>query len=110
MVSVALGEVGYHETGTNHTKYGAWYGLQDEWCDIFVCWCANEAGELAAVGGKHAATGDHADWFKSHGQWGSKPKVGAIVFFDWPNTPKGANHVGIVVEVHSGYIITVEGN
>lgn len=110
MVSIALGQVGYKESGINQTKYGKWFGLQAEWCDIFVSWVANEAGELAAIGGKHASTGSHVDWFVAHKQWGHTPRVGAIVFFDWPGTPKGANHVGIVVEVHSGYIITVEGN
>lgn len=112
MVSIALGQVGHKETGVNHAPpYTTWYGIGDaEWCDIFVSWVADQAGELAAIGGKHASTGSHVDWFIAHKQWGHTPRVGAIVFFDWPGTPAGANHVGIVVEVHSGYIITVEGN
>lgn len=111
MISIAKGEVGEaeHPAGSNHNKFTVWYGFDGSWCDMFVSWVASHAGELAAIGGKHAYCPDHVSWFKAHNKWGHTARVGAIVFFDW-NGNGLADHVGIVVEVHSGYIITVEGN
>lgn len=44
---IAKREVGYRESGTNHTKYGRWYGADgQEWCDIFVSWVFHEVGQL----------------------------------------------------------------
>ena len=43
IVQIAQKEVGYKEQGNNITKYGEWYGMQDEWCNIFTSWCANQA-------------------------------------------------------------------
>lgn len=116
VAKVAAGQNGYHEQGTNHTKYGSWYGMQNQpWCDIFVSWVFNEAGELKAVGGKHALTTAHADWFKAHGRFfhrgaaGGGPKVGAVIFFDLSGDG-GIDHVGIVSSYTDSYVYTVEGN
>lgn len=108
VVSIALSQVGQgeHPPGSNHTKYSP---RNEPWCDDFVSWVAKQAGELAAIGGAHAYCPAHVTWFKQHGKWSKSPKVGAIVYFDW-NGNGIADHVGIVVEVHSGYVITVEGN
>ena len=44
-VQTALDEEGYEERSDGYTKYGKWYGLTyDEWCVMFVSWCANQAG------------------------------------------------------------------
>lgn len=98
---------------SNRTPYGAWYGWQGvSWCDIFISWLFGQfAGGLDLIGGKNAYTPSHAAWFKAHGRWGSTPRVGAIAFFDFPDSVKRIQHVGIVEKVLSGsYVQTIEGN
>lgn len=128
VVNVAAGEVGYLEKKSNasldsktanagynnYTKYGAWYGggsLQAQpWCDMFVSWCADQAGEGDAVG-CFAYCPSHVNWFKNKGQWfarGAKtPQTGDIIFFQSGGV---ACHVGIVDYATAGYVYTIEGN
>jgi surface antigen len=54
-----------------------------------------------------------ANWYAAKGRWGTEPKVGAMVFYDWGGSKSRGNidHVGIVEKVHSnGTITTIEGN
>ena len=122
IVEIALSQVGYLEKASNknlddptanagtqnYTKYGQWYGLNPaEWCDMFVSWCADQAGESAAVG-KFAYCPSHVNWFKGQGRWfarGSRtPQAGDVIFFG------DADHVGIVEKTEGGYVHTIEGN
>ena len=43
ILKIARSQIGYKEVSNNWTKYGQWYGMQDDWCAIFVSWCANQA-------------------------------------------------------------------
>ena len=124
MLAAARSQLGYGEKGGGWTKFGDWYAKKFHtsadyktaaWCDMFVSWCAEQAGATAAVtGGKgFAYTPFHASWFYSAGRWGTRPKVGAIVFFDWDGSRRisAIDHVGIVEAVHSdGSVTTIEGN
>lgn len=39
LLEVAIGELGYTESKSGETKYGAWYGdPKAEWCAEFLCW------------------------------------------------------------------------
>ena len=110
IVDVALGEVGYTESGTNRTKYGQWYGMNGAmWCHMFVSWCANQAGVSTKIVPKTASTTTGMEWFKNKGQFKYKgkytPKRGDIVYFK-----TGRSHVGIVEKVENGTLHTVEGN
>lgn len=82
IIQVALAQVGYLEKRSNQelevktanagnqnfTKYGEWYGLNGQpWCDMFVSWCAEQAGEGAAVG-KFAYVPAHVAFFQKRGQ------------------------------------------
>ncbi|MFB4301834.1 CHAP domain-containing protein [Actinomadura sp. NTSP31] len=114
VLAVARGELGQgeHPPGSNHNKYTQWYGLDGPWCDMFVSWCADRAGALAAVG-RFAFTPFHAQWFKDHGRWGHVPRKGAIVFYDWGGSRdiSAIDHIGIVEAVRAdGSIVTIEGN
>ena len=61
IVDVAIGELGYRETGSNSTKYGKWYGMNGAaWCHMFVSWCADQAGISTSVVPKTASTTIHA--------------------------------------------------
>ena len=122
ILSVARGELGYLEKrsdaflqdktanagSSNFTKYGAWYGLNGEpWCDMFVCWCAHQAGEAEAVG-HFAYVPYHVAWFRKQGTYFARgcgtPRPGDVIFF------REACHVGLVEEVSGGYVTTIEGN
>lgn len=116
VVRVAKGEVGTHESGDNHTKYGRWYGLDGQpWCDIFVSWVCHEVGQLKAIGGKHAYVPDHLAWFRKHkrfhhrGAKGGGPDMGGAIFFDW-NGNGSPDHIGIVTGWTATHVYTVEGN
>ena len=122
MLEIAQSQVGYLEKKSNYqldsftanagnanwTKYGQWYGLNPaEWCDMFVSWCAAQAGEVAAIG-KFAYVPYHVSFFRNKGQYfarGAKtPQAGDIIFFG------DEAHVGIVEYVTGGNVHTIEGN
>jgi hypothetical protein len=116
VLDIARSQIGYQESGDNLTKYGAWYGTNGvAWCDMFVSWCAAQAGATDIVG-KASYTVAHAQWFYNKGQWGTTPRVGAIVFFhfgnpSWGGRWKGIHHVAFVESVRAnGDIVTIEGN
>jgi hypothetical protein len=114
IVNVARGELGYHETGDNITKYGAWYGLQGQpWCAMFVSWCANQAGVPTSAIVKYAGCTTGCKWFKNQGVFklrtsGYRPQTGDLIFFS-KNNGAECYHTGIV-EYTDGSVHTIEGN
>lgn len=114
-LKVAISQIGYKETPINITKYGRWYGMQDEWCAIFISWCANQAGILTSVVPRfhYCATG--ASWYRNVGRYRTRtsnytPKPGDVIFFFNPLKPHPYYHVGIVEYTSGGRVHTVEGN
>lgn len=110
IVDVAIGEIGYKETGNNQTKYGAWYGMNGAaWCHMFVSWCANQAGVSSSVVPKASYCPTGMAWFKQRGLFKYKgsytPKRGDIIYFC-----TNYSHVGIVEKCSGGTVYTVEGN
>ncbi len=108
IVDVALGEVGYAETGNNLTKYGQWMCMNGyAWCHMFVSWCAAQAGEADAVP-YTASCAYGISWYTNRGKFqgrdGYTPKRGDIIYFG------NGSHVGIVERADSGMVYTVEGN
>jgi surface antigen len=98
--------------GSNCTRYGAAYGGNGQaWCAKFVWWVFRESHASGLIP-KAAYTPTFAQWFRDHGRWGSTPRPGAVVFFDFPGD--GVNrisHVGLVEAVNrDGTIQTIEGN
>lgn len=117
IVEIARNEIGYKEQGTNQTKYGEWYGMQDEWCNIFICWCANQAGISEEIIPKMAYVPSTANWFDAKGQYKNSranggdytPQAGDIVLFDY-NHNTTSDHIGIVEKVEGNTLYTIEGN
>lgn len=112
-VAVAASQIGVKENpaGSNHVKYGEWYGLDyNPWCDMFVSWCADQVGALGIVG-KFAYCPSHVNYAKKLGRWldrEEKPQKGDIVFF---SNGSRACHVGIVESRNgSASVTTIEGN
>lgn len=106
-----------------HKWYNAKFGNPDpskyawDWCDGAVTYWAWQSGNQAAVvfGGSYAYTVDHANAFKSRGQWHTDVagiQAGDVVFFDWDgsNSISAIDHVGIVEYVNGAEVHTIEGN
>lgn len=113
--------------GANWTKYardldalGNFYNGPKNgfaWCDMFVDWCfvtayGREAAQFLLCqpnGSAGAGCQFSAGYFNQHGQFHkSGPQTGDQIFFgsSWTNVW----HTGLVVEVGSGTVTTVEGN
>ena len=131
-VNVALSQVGYQEStymkelsgeivgNVNFTEYGDWYDMQDQWCAMFVSWCAALAGISKDVVPKHSYTPNGLYWLKD--QWGRAysrakveagvytPQPGDLIYFKTASTKNTTNHVGIVTGYRDGIVYTVEGN
>lgn len=113
---IANGEVGYVESGTNVTKYGSWYGSQDEWYAIFVSWCADQCNIPTSVIPCTASANTmrtHFEqlnrFYKSTAYGGTvRPAVGDI--FVEGSSASSAKHVGIVVAVSGNTMYVVDGN
>lgn len=95
--------------------YTHWYAqrhgtefLSAAWCDMFVSYIA-AMSDLGKQVGEFAYCPSHINWFKKNKRWGSTPRYGAVVFFDWDNDGV-ADHVGYVEGTGSGVVYTIEGN
>jgi hypothetical protein len=108
VIQIALREVGYKEKPGNDTKFGLWYGLNNQpWCYIFISWVFFHAGLNIA---KCASCPVGHAWYKKKGRLFLKPQPGDIAFFSW-NPENIPQHVGIVERVNpDGSFVTIEGN
>ncbi|MFC4529669.1 CHAP domain-containing protein [Sphaerisporangium dianthi] len=120
LIDLLRTQIGYSEHAGGYTKFGDWYGKNVEfdsdysaqpWCDMFLSWAAHRLGYQKWFG-QFAYTPFHAEWFTDHGAWGTTPKPGAVVFFDWGGSDvvENIDHVGIVTSVDGDTIHTIEGN
>lgn len=96
--------------GSNQVLYASWAGIPGlAWCGAFVSWCFAEVGMAAEVP-TFVWTPSGAQFFRSRGQYGGEPRIGAVVFFRWPEVGR-ISHVGLVEAVRDdGSIVTIEGN
>lgn len=108
-IAVALSDVGYKEypSGSNHTKYGDWIGLQNQpWCMSAVQYWAHKAGVQLPVKTGSCTTLMNAA--KASGQWvTSNYQQGDIAIFQWAD---GKRHCGIMRTILDDCCVTIEGN
>ena len=112
IAQIARTQKGYTESGDNLTKYGAAYGWNGvAWCAIFIWWCAQQAGVSQSVIKKTASAAYATSFCNNYRLYSSSVPVdvGNIVYFDY-NHNGSPDHVGLVYQVDSGTIYTVEGN
>jgi hypothetical protein len=139
LLDVAFAEVGYLEKKSNnnldsktdnagknnYTKYNRDYmawgagGSRDmQWCAAFVSWCfatayGLEAAKSLLCGGLHHYTPTGANRFKKVNRYIKRgqaaPEIGDVVFF-YSSAKGRIGHVGIVYDVDSTHVYTVEGN
>lgn len=113
MVDTARQELEVSGENIGGTKYKEWYGLNGNWCAMFVTWCADQCGYIesgvvprtASVAELHAWYGAKGEY---HGKAGYIPKAGDLILFEGP----GRSHVGIVEswDAAASVVTTIEGN
>ena len=109
LLSIAAKQVGYKEGSNNNSKYGAWYGLNNQpWCAMFISWCANQAGISTQIIPRFAYVPYGISFFQERKAYFPRgtytPVPGDIIFFG------NSDHVGIVESVSKGTVISIEGN
>lgn len=120
ILTVARSQIGVKEypANSNNVKYNTWYygrkvsGPAYPWCAVFVDWCFHETGIESRIKGVNnkAYCPSYVEWAKREGRWGTQPKYGALVLYDWDRDGI-ADHIGIVEKVINKYkIVTIEGN
>jgi hypothetical protein len=118
IVGTAYEELGYAETGDNDTKFGKWYGMNNQpWCAMFVSWVFHKVGEgkkVNASSKKGFASCDAGlKWFAKKGKLVpvGQAQEGDIVFFQF-DTDAQPDHVGIVKKnnIKRQRLVCIEGN
>lgn len=113
MVEAALAEYQVADQNVGGTKYKNWYGLNDNWCGMFVAYCADECGYISSgIIVKSASVSESKSWYEAKGEYQTKesgyvPMPGDIIYFT-----NGMSHMGIVIEYDedTDHVITIEGN
>ena len=111
----------------NYTKYardldnisGFYNGKKNgyAWCDVFVDWCfvksfgVDRAKDLLLQPNKSLGAGCtySARYYKNKKQWYKTPEIGDQIFFS-EDGGETNYHTGIVYDVDSKYVYTIEGN
>lgn len=138
LIATAENEIGYLEKKSNshlddktanagennYTKYNRdlknWTGegsLSAQWCQAFVDWCfiaafgIEDAKKLIYTWTNYTPTG--SDAFKKRDRYikrgKTKPKRGDVIYF-YSSAKGRIGHVGIVYDVSSSTVYTIEGN
>lgn len=111
VLAAARHELGIFEQppGSNRVKYNDWAGVvPGPWCAAFASWCLDQGGALDVAKFVYCPTG--VNEYKAAGRFGRDPRIGAVVFFQWPGQDR-ACHVGLVEAVRAdGSVVTIEGN
>ena len=110
--------LGYLEGANNDTKYGKWFGINNNpWCAMFVSWCfhkANLSSLVAAQSKKGFASCDLGlKWFAKKNQLVpiGQAQAGDIAFFQF-DADSQPDHVGIIIKNNTKLkrLVVVEGN
>lgn len=113
ILDIAVREIGTTENppNSNKTPYGKEYGWNGvPWCAIFVWVIFNRAGAADLLPVKTASCGQLMEAAKKAELWvTSNYRPGDILIYDFPGGAS-TDHTGIVEDVETGYVITIEGN
>lgn len=112
VLDVARAQIGTVEAAGGSNPYGRAYGADRvAWCAQFCWWVFGQA-DAAGLIAKTAYTPTLYDWYRRQGRADRAPRVGDLVFYDFPGDALARiQHVGIVEAVNpDGTITTIEGN
>lgn len=113
----ALGQMGFTEEDDEYTPFGERYGYPNGyWCDMFVSWCADEAGVSEEAFPRSVNCARHCRMFTAMGRYyesasrggGYVPQQGDLALFY--NDEGRIHHVGLVLYTENETLFTVEGN
>ncbi|NLF03794.1 MAG: CHAP domain-containing protein [Actinomycetales bacterium] len=113
VLAAARSQVGYAQKTFNHSKYNSWISSEGQpWCSAFMSWLSAASGNGDLIPKHKRLRHLVADLKENHAsRFGSKPKVGALAFYDLTNDGvTKPTHIGIVLKVNSSRIVTIEGN
>lgn len=112
VIAAGLTQLGYAKRAptpaVQNTKFNRWMGSSRPWCSLYVSWAFT-------AGGHHELVPQSASYARFRASvrknlpTGSKPRVGALAFMD-TRSPRGDNHVGIVIKSSKGKVTVLEGN
>lgn len=117
VVAQALGQMGFTEEDDEHTPFGERYGYPNGyWCDMFVSWCADEAGVPQELFPRSVNCARHCRAFTALGRYYDsaarggtyEPRQGDLVLFH--NDAGRIHHIGLTLYAEDGVLFTVEGN
>lgn len=117
VVAQALGQMGFTEEDDEHTPFGERYGYPyGYWCDMFVSWCADEAGVSTEAFPRSVNCARHCRAFTALGRYRDSaarggsyiPLQGDLALFH--NDQGRIHHIGLVLYAEDGLLFTVEGN
>lgn len=100
IINTALSQVGYTASDSG-SKYGS-----GSWCAWFVKYCANASGVPFPDTGYCPTV---YEWARNEGRFTQTPAAGYYILFDKDGNGN-PDHIGIVKEVTSHGILTIEGN
>ena len=115
-IDVLTKEIGYKEYGENQSKYGDWYGMNEEWCAMFISWGFNQIG-MGSKMPRTASAGHFAKAARDSGMGtyhpkgsGYSPKMGDLFIEDY-NGDDWAKHIGSIrSDAQGGKFMSIEGN
>lgn len=113
IVAVAMQEVEDSDNNIGGGKYKQWYGMNDNWCAMFVSWCADQCGYIEeGIMPRTASVAAMKKWYMDKNLYhtqesGYEPKPGDIIIFG-----NGKSHTGIVIayDEDAKELTTIEGN
>lgn len=113
LLAIAADEIGTTEDppGSNRNPYAPEVGHINgyPWCASFVVWCARRA--LIELPSESAYTPAMASSFQKAGRWVTgNPQPGDFAFFDFPDSKRRIQHVGIVESSSPTTVTCIEGN
>lgn len=100
--------------GENHSRFTSWYGVQGDWCAMFVSFCFDNSGLIPNVlPSKYASCSAEVRSLREIGKFreassGYIPKAGDIIFYKGNGVLSG--HTGIVAQCDGVNVYTIEGN
>lgn len=113
VLDVARSQIGTVEARDGSTPYHRAYGLpfSQPWCAVFVWDCFRRADAPKLTHPRTAYTPTLAEWFRTRNAFDRTPRLGDLVFYNWPNDSLNRiQHVGLVEHVESSAVVTIEGN
>lgn len=111
VLDVARSQIGTVAGRDGSNPYGRAYGMDRvAYCQQFAWWVFTQAGAGHLIP-KTAYTPTGYSWYQQRGQASRTPRVGSLVFYNFPDSIRRIQHVGIVEAVNpDGTITTIEGN